>query len=344
MNRACLVIVTSVAALALAACRGSAPVTEPPAAAAAQGERFTVRLKTIADVKPVAATVATRDTGEARARIGGTLVRLLVREGDYVAKGQLIGVVNDQRLRFETSAYDAQAAAAAAEATRADAELGRIETLYRKGIYAKARLEMAQAAARSASGVLAAARAQRAASAEMSAQGAILAPTAGRVLHAAAPAGSVVSAGQSIATITAGAPLLRLEIPEAQALALRAGDAVSLVAGDMPEAASTGTIAQVYPAVTGGMVVADIVVPGLRADLVGRRVRVRIRVGERPALVVPARFVSTRFGIDFVRVIGSDGRASEVAVQVAPGADGGLVEVLSGLSDGDVILATARPR
>lgn len=331
------------AILSLGACNGGEPVT-PPAAAVATGERLTLRERIIADMKPVAATVATVDTGEARARIGGTLVRLTVREGDLVARGQLIGLVVDQRLRLETGAYDAQVAAAAAEAARANAELGRIETLYNKGIYAKARLEAAQAAARAADGGLAAARSQRAASAEMSNQGAVLAPTAGRVLRADAPAGSVVTPGQSIATITSGAPLLRLEMPEAQARALRVGETVELVAGEMPEAAPTGQITQIYPAVTGGRVVADITVQGLRADLVGRRVRVRVKVGERPALVVPARFISTRYGIDFVRVLGPDGRATEVAVQLAPRSASGDAEVLSGLRDGDVILATGARR
>lgn len=325
------------AALILGSC-GEGERLPEPRAAAATGERFTVRERTVADLKPVAATVATVDTGEARARIGGTLTRLTVREGDYVAKGQLIGVVVDQRLRFETGAFDAQVAAAAAEAARANAELGRIDTLYRKGIYAKARLEAAQAAARAADGGLAAARSQRAASAEMSAQGAILAPSAGRVLRADAPAGSVVNAGQSIATITSGAPLLRLEIPEAQAGSLKVGDAVSLVAGEMPEAAPAGVITQVYPSVSGGRVVADISVSGLRADLVGRRVRVRVQVGERKALVIPARFISTRYGIDFVRVLGANGQAMEVAVQLAPRTTAGESEVLSGLRVGDVIL------
>lgn len=330
-------------AAVLTAC-ASEPTPAAPAAAVARGERLTVNERVIADLKPVAATVATQDTGEARARISGTLVNLTVREGDYVRKGQVIGLVADQRLRFETGAYDAQVAAAAAEAGRARAELGRIDTLYRKGIYAKARLESAQAAAQAADGMLNAARSQRAASAEMSAQGAILAPSAGRVLRADAPAGSVVTAGQSVATITSGAPILRLEIPEAQAREIKVGDPVSLVGGDMPEAAAGGLVTQVYPSVTAGRVVADITVAGLRADLVGRRVRVRVKVGERRALVVPARFISTRYGIDFVRVVGTDRQAADVAVQLAPRATPGEVEVLSGLRAGDVILAAARAR
>lgn len=330
------------AGLVLAAC-GDEP--RPTAkVAAATGERMLVREQRVADLKPVAAIVTTRDMGEARARIGGTLVELSVKEGDFVRKGEVVGRIEDQRLTFQTSAFDAQVAAAAAEAARARAELTRINALYEKGVYSKARLEQAQASARAADGQAEAARAQRAASAELTAQGAVLAPTSGRVLRADAPAGSVVSVGQSIATITAGDPLLRIEAPEAQARALRTGETVPLAAEDLPGIEPVGVIVQVYPTVSGGRVRADIAVSGLRADLVGQRVRAQIKVGERNALMIPSRFVATRYGVDFVRVLDADGQPSDVAVQVTSGAAPGELEVLSGLTAGDTILAAGPTR
>lgn len=330
------------ALLALGACSDRpAPARPVPAAS---GERLTIQPSIIADLKTVAATVSTKRMGEARARIGGTLVSLAVKEGDQVREGQVVGVVSDRRLKLVTGAYDAQVAAAAAEAGRARAELVRINTLYSQGIYAKARLEQAEASARSAEGLLDAAKAQRAASAETVAQGTVLAPSAGRVLQAQTPVGSVVTEGQSIATITAGEPLLRVEIPEAQARALKPGDSVPIVAADLPGAPPAGVIQQVYPSVTGGRVVADIAAPGLANERVGQRVRVRIKIGERQALVIPRRFVATRYGVDFVRILGAGGQASDVAVQIAEGPDAGRVEVLSGLAAGDTLLAPAASR
>jgi RND family efflux transporter MFP subunit len=325
-------------ALGAAACSETAP---PPTAtpAAAEGARLTLRLQPVDDLKPVAASVVTRDMAQARARIGGTLTELKVREGDQVRKGQLIGRVSDQRLTLETTGYEAQAAAAAAEAARAAAELSRVQVLYDKGFYAKARLEQAQAAARAAEGMAAAARAQRAASAEMGSQGAILAPSSGRVIQADVPAGSVVAGGQSVATITSGEPLLRLDLPEGQARALKVGDRVPVSASDLPGVAAYGTVVQVYPSVTGGQVTADLRVEGLRADLIGQRVRVQVKVGEREALVVPETYVATRFGLDFVRILGPDGAAREVAVQAAPAPAPGQVEILSGARAGDVLIA-----
>lgn len=328
--------------LALAACGGNEHAT-PERTVAATGERLTVQPATVADMKPVAATVTTRNMGEARARIGGTLVRLNVREGDQVKRGQVLAVVADQRLAYETNAYAAQAAAAEAEAARAQADLARYKTLYEKGFYSKAGLDQVEASAKAAQGSATAARAQRSASAEMGAQGAILAPASGKVLHADVPAGSVVVPGQTVVTVTAGQPLLRIEIPEGQAGNLRVGDRVSLDPRDLPGGPVAGTIAQVYPAVTAGRVTADINVPGLAADLVGRRVRARIKVGERTAITLPRRYVSTRFGVDYVRVVDKAGHSSDVAVQIAPGPDADTVEVLSGLAAGDVVMAAKAP-
>jgi RND family efflux transporter MFP subunit len=324
-------------ALALGGCGGREP---PPARpeAAATGPRLVVRRAPVADSKVVAATVETRDQAEARARIGGTLVSLAVREGDSVRRGQVIARVVDARLGYQTRAADAQVAAAAAEATRAQAELSRTARLYESGIYAKARLEQVEAQAKAAQGALSAARAERAASAELADQGAIVAPSEGRVLRADVPAGAVVGQGQTVAVITSGPPVLRIEVPEAEARALRVGQPVAVVAADL-QGAGPGTVSQVYPAITAGRVMADVTVPGLKPEFIGQRVRVRLQVGQRSALTIPRTYVAHRYGLDYVRLVDRHGRPSEIAVQLAPvDGDQGRVEVLSGLADGDTLV------
>ncbi|MDP1914336.1 efflux RND transporter periplasmic adaptor subunit [Brevundimonas sp.] len=319
----------------LSACGGEPEVV---VTAPARGERLTVTEAMIDAVKPASAVVASRDLGEARARIPGTLSELNVREGDTVRQGQIIGLVTDNRVGLETAAYGAQVAAAEAEAARARADLSRIQTLFDKGIYAQARLDQSVAASRAADAQVRAARAVRSASAETGAQGRILAPTSGRVLAADVPAGSVVNAGQSVATITAGPLVLRLELPEAQGRNLRVGQGVIISSEDLP-GVSAGTIAQVYPATTAGQTIADISVPGLNSDRVGQRVTVQVPVGQRRALVIPRRVVASRYGIDFVRTVDRAGHVSEAPVQLGGPAGADRVEVLSGLAAGDVVLA-----
>ena len=328
------------AALLLAGCGSEAP-ERAPQAAATSGEARKLALAMVPDMKPLSAEITTRDLAEARARINGTLVALDVRAGDMVRKGQRIGLVTDARLGFEASAMAAQVGAADAERARAEAELARVQYLYDNKVYAKARLEQAQAMARAAGAQARAAGAQAQASASMGAQGAIFAPAAGRVLRADVPAGSVVAAGMPVASITAGPLILKLALPETLAGTVRAGSAVTL---QEPGGSSRqGAITQVYPAVSGGVLRADATMPGLSADLIGKRVSVLVAVGERPALVVPRRFITTRFGMDYVTLRQRDGTTASVTVQTAQLADAGSVEILSGVGAGDTLLATATP-
>ena len=116
------------AALAVAALSALAACSQHQTAASAPGpagERYIVRLRSVPELKPVAATITSRDMAEARARIAGTLVRLNVKEGDLVHRGEVIAVVADARIGFETEAYDAQIQSAAAQNLNAQAELAR---------------------------------------------------------------------------------------------------------------------------------------------------------------------------------------------------------------------------
>lgn len=330
-------ILAVLAAVALSAC--GAREAEPVAPPAAVGARLVVLLSDIADTKPVSATLTTRDQAEARARISGVLSRLTVKAGDLVHKGQVIGVVTDARLGWETAADAARTQAAAAEASRSEAELSRTRDLYDHGVYAKARLEQVQAAHRAAASTLAAARAQQSASAELAAQGAILAPADGRVLLAPVPTGSVVQAGQSVATITAGPPILRLEIPEAEGIALGVGQTVRVDPGVV--AGGVATIDRVYPAVTQGQMTADLTAPGLTTARIGMAVAAELPVARRRAVLVPSRFVQRRFGVDYVRVLDWHGRVQDVAVQTAERRAGDdRVEILSGVGPGDTVVAS----
>lgn len=329
------------ALIALSACGE----TEQPAGDAGKlppGQTLKLAPSEIADMKSVGAEITTQDQADALARIPGILTSLSVKEGDMVQKGQVIGRIVENRIGFETAAYGAQAAAAQAEAVRARADLERIQDLYRNGVYAKSRLEQAQAAARAADAQVAAASAQQRASASVGEQGIVLAPASGRVLRADVPAGSPVAPGMSIATITAGAPVLRLSLPETLAGKVRTGARVIVLDQDMPTGSREGVVSQVYPAVTNGQMRADATLPGLTTETVGRRVSVQIEVGRRTALVVPRHYVTTRYGIDQIDVVAADKRLSSVPVQTAPTGDPRLVEILSGAAAGDTLFAAGR--
>lgn len=310
----------------------------------------------IADWRDFGGEVTATDMAEARTRIGGTLVRLNVTEGTSVRKGQVIGQVVDNRLGFESGAYmsqaaaaDAQGAAASASLAAAEAELGRTRFLVKNGVYAPAALDQAEANARAARAQLNAAgaqanaaRSQAGAVSAVAGQGAIVAPSSGIVVRADVPAGSAVGPGTPVATITSGAIIVRIRLPESVAGVVREGSAV-----EVAELATTGgepikgAIARVYPLVQAGQFEADVALPGLNGSLIGRRLTVRVMVGSRKAVVIPRNFVISRYGLTYVRVKGPDGRAVEVPVQLGT-AMGDEVEILSGIKSGDALLAPTK--
>ncbi|MGI9376567.1 MAG: efflux RND transporter periplasmic adaptor subunit, partial [Tsuneonella suprasediminis] len=97
----------------------------------------------------------------------------------------------------------------------------------------------------------------------------------------------------------------------------------------------------VYPSVAAGQVRADADVPGLDAALIGRRVAAQVDGGSRKGLIVPADYVVTRFGVDYVTVKPKQGEAAAVPVQTAPVGEAGKVEILSGVSAGDMLVKPA---
>jgi RND family efflux transporter MFP subunit len=310
--------------------------TVAPAGPVAAGPALVLRVSDVPQWTPVSAEVATVDQAQALARIAGILTSLSVAEGDYVRKGQVIGRIVDSSLGYQSGAYAAQAAAARAQAAQASAELARTKFLFDNGVYSQARLDQAQAAASAAQAQVRAYEQQRASVAAVAGQGAVLAPATGKVLLADVPAGSAVAPGVVIATVTAGPVVLKLDLPESVAKAVHRGSAVAAIGiGDSGEV--RGTVTRVYPSVVAGHVRADASIPGLGDRLIGQRISARVESGRRAALQVPARYVTTRYGIDSV-IVRTKGQRADVPVQTAPSDQPGEVEILSGVSPGDTLV------
>lgn len=326
------------AALLLWSC-GRTPQAAPAPQAAAPAGLITVELRIAPDYKTVAAVLTNRDVGDARARIGGTVQRLLVREGDRVRRGQLLAVVADQRLSLEAQAGNAGVAAAEALAERARGDLQRAQFLFERGVYAQARMDAVQAETRAAEAQLRAARAQAGAAGAVAGQGRVYAPADGRVTRLPIPQGAVVMPGDIVVAIATGARVLRIELPEGEASALREGQEIRIIS-DQDAAVRTARVRQVYPAIDNGLVTADLDASSFEGEFIGARVRVLAPAGEREAFVIPATYIVTRYGVDYVR-LWRNNRIVEAPVQRgAPTPMEGMengIEILSGLRTGDQV-------
>jgi RND family efflux transporter MFP subunit len=301
---------------------------------------FVVAPATVADQKAVFATVESRRVVPARARIGGTVAEVVVKEGDRVELGEVVATVGDEKIALQMKSLDAQIAGLQAQLAQAQSDLARAEDLAGRGTIPRARLDEVRTAFNVADNALRARIAERSVIEEQLAEGRVLAPAAGRVLKAPLTAGTVVMAGESVADIAEQNFVLRLKVPEQHARFLKAGDTIRLDAAELGEAAPRfGTIELVYPRIEDGRVVADARVEGLGDYFVGERVRAWISAGERTAYVIPASFITTRFGVDYVKIRGTGGADLDVPVQRGrelprPDLLDGI-EILSGLTPGD---------
>lgn len=315
-----------------------AALLAPMTATAQTGEVYQVVERQITDRKAVFATVESIDVVSARARIGGTIGELRVDEGDAVVAGDILAVVVDDRIAPQIGAANGEVSALDSQLSQARIDLTRAQDLFDRGIFAQARLDQALTAVSVLEGQLTAARQNRNVLVQQSRQGDVLAPASGRVLQVPVTSGSVVMSGEAVAMIASDLYLLRLRLPERHARTISEGDTVMVDASDLTGNVSpSGYIRQVYPQVEDGRVIADAVVEGLGSYFVGERVRVYVAVDERAAILVPAEYISTRYGVDYVRLQQDDGHLSDVVVlRGLDSADG--VEILGGLAAGDLLV------
>jgi RND family efflux transporter MFP subunit len=318
-------------------------VAAPGFGATALGaDTFTVTPVTIADSKAVFATVESANVIPARARIGGTIAQLTVKEGDRVTPEQVLATVGDEKLVLQMTSLDGQIAALDAQAKQAQSDFTRVEELAGRGAIPRIRLDEARTALNVARNNLQSRIAERSVIQQQLDEGKVLAPAAGRILTVPLTSGAVLLPGETVATIAQGRFVLRLRVPERHARFLNVGDSVRIDGAELGEQGPRfGTIRLIYPQIEEGRVVVDAAVEGLGDYFVSERLRVWVPGGARSSIVIPAAFVATRFGVDYVRVE-EGGRTIAFPVQRGrdlprPDMPDGL-EILSGLKAGDQLV------
>ncbi len=305
-------------------------------------EPFVVRTAEVTDRKAVIATVEPIRQLVARARIGGTVASLTIKEGDTVAAGAQVAVVTDQKLALQMQALDSRIASQQSQRDQAKVDFDRIAELLRRGVSTQTQFDQSKTNLDVAERTLTAMQTDRSVIAQQASKGAVLAPGAGRVLSVPVSTGQVILPGETIATLAEDQYILRLELPERHAQFMRSGDAVLIGARGTPTDAAgkmrEGKVRLVYPEIRGGRVTADVEVAGLGDYFVGERTRVYVDTGTRQTIIVPSSYVYRRAGVNYVRLAAGD----EIVVQPGETREAGDapgVEILSGLKDGDTLVA-----
>jgi RND family efflux transporter MFP subunit len=293
-------------------------------------------MKEIDEIMTWPGTVRARTVAEIAPKIAARVVEITVKAGDAVKAGQVLAKLDQRELQSRLGQARSALAAAQAQAARAAADARRTQNLFDKEAATQQSLEAAQAAARTASAQVAEARSAIGEAESLFGETALRAPFDGVVVKRRLEPGDMALPGSPVLVLQS-AQRLRVEaaIPESCARSIQKGETLR---ARIAEQEYVATVEEIAPA-------AD---PQTRTVLVKAGIQdqgsaqpgafawIAQACGQRHALLIPASAVSRAGQLESVRLI-VDGRALLRHVRTGKLHDG-LMEILSGLKAGDVVL------
>ena len=290
---------------------------------------ITVKSEPVAPRIEIIGTVSSEHIIHLSARLSAYVKEINVAAGSVVTQGQTLVVLDDRDLRE-------QLAGAEAQLRQAEKEFQRAQQLYRE----KATTEQALTSAENA---FHGAQAQADAVRVMLSYAVIKAPMDGVVTDRRIEAGDLANPGQLLLTMF-DPQRMRLEAPVPARLIgklpLNTRVAVQL---EHPNTSLHGTVTEIVSEVDALSRTRKVKIQldGAKGDgLPGTFGRLAVEETPHPAVLLPPTAILHLGQLEMVQVV-ENGRVLRRLVKTGPLVDGRL-EILSGLNDGDVVLATAK--
>jgi RND family efflux transporter MFP subunit len=296
----------------------------------------------------VSGALEAADTALVKAKVAAELQALTVREGDRVARGQLIGRLDGTEFEWRLRQARDQADAAKAQLEIAERTLANNRALVDQGFISRNALDTAVSNASAARSSLAAANAAAEIAAKSLRDAEIRAPIAGLVSQRFAQPGERLGLDARIVEIVDLSRLeLEAQVPPEDVLALRVGQAAQVRVDGLVEPVAA-KIARLNPSAAPGTrtVAAYLQLaphPALRHGLFARA---SIVVEGRESLVIPASALRSDKARPYVLAVEGAAGAQQAAERpVRAGARGeagtggeAVVEILEGLAPGSTVL------
>ena len=342
-----LTMVAAVLAVAVVACRKPAADADEDKPATAAVTCVPAQAATIEDAIEVTGVIAPPPRLDAivSSPIAGRVGQVAVEEGDRVAAGALLAVIEDPAL--PAGSIEARAGVAVAQSGKAAAELeeSRQQRLVDSGIGARKDLDDAKSKAVAAAAELDAANARASLASNQLARRELRSPRAGVVLRLWKKVGESVdgSTATPVAEV-ADLTILELHAQVPTGAMARLADKLSATVrviglpGSFP-----ASVVRVAPAVDpatllGGVRVAiDLGAEGIAGIKVGSAATARIVVAKRPGLLVPETALRrSMVGAD--ELVVCDGNVAKIAeVTIGQRGERGI-EIASGIKPGDKVV------
>jgi membrane fusion protein (multidrug efflux system) len=303
----------------------------------------TVETRDLTELLTLTGTLDPRAKVMVVAEVPARLLRVLKTEGDRVAQGTVIAVLDETDFKFARDRAKAMVDVAEANRSHARAEEDRAASLLKTGgITDKERLS-AQVAVQVAEASASQARTELAIAEQQLARTQVKAPISGRVSRKSASAGAMLAVGNPIFEIVDdGAFEFRAAVASADLAKVRVGEPVTVTVDALPGFTTRGQVDRIVPLVEARSRAFDVIVrvPGQAQLVSGLFARAEIRVRDVPGSLTVPPTALVRDGADPGRAqafVVADGKADRRDVMVGVERSD-AIQVTSGLKAGEVVV------
>ncbi len=342
---------TTLALIAVAACAGcragaenADPAAAPPAVHVGLENVITVKRDRIVTGPLISGELRAAREATVRAELGGSMVQVVVEEGQPVKRGALLGRIEAATLEDTRRSAESAVKSAEAQLTVARREAERTQRLVAAGALAARDAEVAQSNVTAAEAQLAEAKARLVSAQKQLGDAVLRAPITGVVADRAVNVGDVVSPNTVLFTIIDPSSMrLEASVPSEELSALRLGATVQFTVRGY-EKPFEGRIDRISPQADPATRQVPIFVTVANAGgrlVSGLFAEGRVVSAAAEGLVVPLNAVNTTEQSPWV-LRAAGGKTEKVTVTLGlRDARTERVQILSGVNEGDVLLRGA---
>ena len=303
------------------------------------GEPVEVRVADVTIVEKVPASVEASQATLISSRLMARIVAVKVRAGDSVRKGDLLLELENSDIKAQVQQAEARIRATAAKLKEATQNLGRVKELQAGGVVSVADLDRAQANYETLLAEMSGANQALEEARTALSYTEIIAPFDGRVVDRFAEPGNTAQPGTKLLAIYNPLSLrVEAQVREHLALRLEVGQPLQVEIPSLDKVVDA-VIQERVPAADPGSR-SFLVKVGVAFDnsmLPGMYARLLVPAGTEKQLLIPADRVVHIGQLDLVWVL-QDGNSYRRFVRIGKVLDNNMVEILSGLAQGDMIL------
>jgi RND family efflux transporter MFP subunit len=273
------------------------------------------------------------------AEVPGKVIKIAVRNGEAVKKGQLLALIDPSDVELQAGAEHAETARLTALLAQQERVVSRQTELVQKNFISKNALDEATAQRDALKNQLASARARGSLARDNVGKTRVLAPFDGYIVQQLSSTGDYLKLGDPIFRFVSNDRLRAyLPFPESAAPRLKIGMPVRIVSPLAPETTINGVIEDLRPNVSEGSraieAIARIENPGPLKG--GGSIDATVVTGQKDnAVVVPEQSVVLRPAGKVVYLI-ADGKAKQRVVEVGS-KQRGVIEITKGLNGGETV-------